>query len=408
MGKPYETGAFHVGGNRLRILIYKWKAYNYRDIKETFLAMGHEVDVIEQKLESYDRDETFEHRLEQMLKNKRYDFVFTVNYFAVVSIVCEKCNVKYLSWSCDNPLISMYHRSVFYNCNYIFNFDKSNCLEFQGMGVKHMYYLPLAVDTDRLDAIIDGADDLELYRNEVAFVGSLYERNTYDKLKIVLPDYLKGYLEAVMQAQMSVSGANIIEEMLTPDILEQLQQYFKLDKSEDSFSDLGLIFSTTVLGFKIAAMQRKRGLIALSKQVPVSIYTNSNTKELIRVDYRGSVDYWTQMPKVFRMSRINLNFTIPNIKTGLPLRMWDIMGAGGFLMTNFQAELPEIFVEDCDFVCFDGEKDLVEKSLYYLSHEKEREAIAMHGYEKVKKMHSYRIRLQQMLDIVFGEKPEER
>lgn len=131
-------------------------------------------------------------------------------------------------------------------------------------------------------------------------------------------------------------------------------------------------------------MQRKRGLIALSKQVPVSIYTNSNTKELIRVDYRGSVDYWTQMPKVFRMSRINLNFTIPNIKTGLPLRMWDIMGAGGFLMTNFQAELPEIFVEDRDFVCFDGEKDLVEKSLYYLSHEKEREAIAMHGYEKVK------------------------
>ena len=242
----------------------------------------------------------------------------------------------------------------------------------------------------------------------MAFVGSLYERNTYDKLKIVLPDYLKGYLEAVMQAQMSVSGANIIEEMLTPDILEQLQQYFKLDKSEDSFSDLGLIFSTTVLGFKIAAMQRKRGLIALSKQVPVSIYTNSNTKELIRVDYRGSVDYWTQMPKVFRMSRINLNFTIPNIKTGLPLRMWDIMGAGGFLMTNFQAELPEIFVEDRDFVCFDGEKDLVEKSLYYLSHEKEREAIAMHGYEKVKKMHSYRIRLQQMLDIVFGEKPEER
>ena len=202
MGKPYETGAFHAGGNRLRILIYKWKAYNYRDIKETFLAMGHEVDVIEQKLESYDRDEAFEHRLEQMLKKKRYDFVFTVNYFAVVSIVCEKCNVKYLSWSCDNPLISMYHRSVFYDCNYIFNFDKSNCLEFQGMGVKHMYYLPLAVDTDRLDAIIDGADDLELYRNEVAFVGSLYERNTYDKLKIVLPDYLKGYLEAVMQAQM--------------------------------------------------------------------------------------------------------------------------------------------------------------------------------------------------------------
>ena len=270
-----------------------------------------------------------------------------------------------------------------------------------------MYYLPLAVDTDRLDAIIDGADDLELYRNEVAFVGSLYERNTYDKLKIVLPDYLKGYLEAVMQAQMSVSGANIIEEMLTPDILEQLQQYFKLDKSEDSFSDLGLIFSTTVLGFKIAAMQRKRGLIALSKQVPVSIYTNSNTKELIRVDYRGSVDYWTQMPKVFRMSRINLNFTIPNIKTGLPLRMWDIMGAGGFLMTNYQAEIPYYFKEGEDLVCFDGINDLCEKAEYYLAHEEERLAIAENGYRKVREHHNYIERINTMLDIIEENENQE-
>lgn len=386
----------------MQILIYKWKSYNYRDIEETFLAMGHLVDVIEQKLESYDEDEAFERRLTGILQKKSYDFVFSVNYFAVVSEVCQRCRVKYLSWSCDNPLISMYHKSVFNECNYIFNFDKSNCLEFQGMGVQHMYYLPLAVDTDRLDALIDHADDLKLYQNEVAFVGSLYERNTYDKLKVVLPDYLKGYLEAVMQAQMSVSGGNIIEEMLTPDILEQLQQYFKLEKSENSFSDLGLIFSTTVLGLKIAAMQRKNGLIALSKRVPVTIYTNSNTKELLRVDYRGSVDYWTQMPKVFRMSRINLNFTIPNIKTGLPLRMWDIMGAGGFLMTNFQAELPELFEEDKDFVCFDGEEDLVQKTLYYLEHEKERQEIAKNGYEKVKKLHSYQMRLQQMLDIVFN------
>ena len=105
----------------MQILIYKWKAYNYRDIKETFLAMGHMVDVIEQKLESYDRDEAFEQRLTNILKSKKYDFVFTVNYFAVVSVVCEKCGVKYLSWSCDNPLISMYHRSVFNACNYIFN-----------------------------------------------------------------------------------------------------------------------------------------------------------------------------------------------------------------------------------------------------------------------------------------------
>lgn len=384
----------------MRILIYKWRAYNYRDIYETFLAMGHTLDVMEQKLKSYDEDAEFEARLTHILKETSYDFVFTVNYFAVISNVCERCKVKYVSWSCDNPLISMYHKSVFHDCNYIFLFDKRNFLEFKARGVPHVYYLPLAVDTVRMDHLLAEADDLRLYQNEVSFVGSLYERNTYDKIKNTLPDYLRGYLDAVMQAQMSVSGANIIEEMLTPDILEAIGEHFSLEKSQDSFSDLGLIFSTTVLGFKIAAMQRTNGLLALSKHVPVTIYTNSNTKNLLRVTYRGSVDYWTQMPKVFHMSKINLNFTIPNIYTGLPLRMWDILGAGGFLMTNYQAELPDFFVENKDLVCFDGEKDLVEKTLYYLSHEEERKQIARNGHEKVKKFHTYQIRLKEIIETI--------
>ena len=384
----------------MRILIYKWRAYNYRDIYETFLAMGHTLDVMEQKLKSYDEDAEFEARLTHILKETSYDFVFTVNYFAVISNVCERCKVKYVSWSCDNPLISMYHKSVFHDCNYIFLFDKRNFLEFKARGVPHVYYLPLAVDTVRMDHLLAEADDLRLYQNEVSFVGSLYERNTYDKIKNTLPDYLRGYLDAVMQAQMSVSGANIIEEMLTPDILEAIGEHFSLEKSQDSFSDLGLIFSTTVLGFKIAAMQRINGLLALSKHVPVTIYTNSNTKNLLRVTYRGSVDYWTQMPKVFHMSKINLNFTIPNIYTGLPLRMWDILGAGGFLMTNYQAELPDFFVENKDLVCFDGEKDLVEKTLYYLSHEEARKQIARNGHETVKKFHTYQIRLKEIMETI--------
>lgn len=69
-------------------------------------------------------------------------------------------------------------------------------------------------------------------------------------------------------------------------------------------------------------------------------------------------------------------------------------------MTNYQAELPEFFVENKDFVCFDGEKDLVEKTLYYLSHEEERKEIARNGYEKVKRYHTYRIRLEEMLKII--------
>lgn len=446
----------------MHILMYRWKAYNYRDIEQTFLLLGHTVDNIEQELGSYDVSPEFERVIEEKIRGTHYDMVFTVNYFPLISNVCERTGVKYVSWTCDNPLISMYHESVFHDCNYIFTFDKTNYLEFRGMGVKHIWYLPLAVDTERMDALLgapeeaeearDGqtgitpkkagttgavhegmktagtvpeeigaaesvlaeigkagrrkvAQDPEMqkYRGDVAFVGSLYERNSYDKIKNRLPEYLRGYFDAVMEAQLNISGANIVEPMLTTNILEQLQEYFQLEKSEGSFSDLGLIFQTTVLGFKIAEIERRRALIELSKHYRVNVYSNSDVSDLLRIQYCGSVDYWSEMPKVFRMSKINLNFTIPNIKSGIPLRIWDVLGCGGFLLTNYQAEIPYYFKEGEDLVCFDGLEDLCEKVGYYLEHEEERKRIAGNGYRKVREKHSYIERIHTILDTVACE-----
>lgn len=398
----------------MHILMYRWKAYNYRDIEQTFLLLGHTVDNIEQELGSYDVSPEFERVIEEKIRGTHYDMVFTVNYFPLISNVCERTGVKYVSWTCDNPLISMYHESVFHDCNYIFTFDKTNYLEFRGMGVKHIWYLPLAVDTERMDALLGApeeagrwkaAQDPEMrkYRGDVAFVGSLYERNSYDKIKNRLPEYLRGYFDAVMEAQLNISGANIVEPMLTTNILEQLQEYFQLEKSEGSFSDLGLIFQTTVLGFKIAEIERRRALIELSKHYRVNVYSNSDVSDLLRIQYCGSVDYWSEMPKVFRMSKINLNFTIPNIKSGIPLRIWDVLGCGGFLLTNYQAEIPYYFKEGEDLVCFDGLEDLCEKVGYYLEHEEERKRIAWNGYRKVREKHSYIERIHTILDTVAGE-----
>lgn len=398
----------------MHILMYRWKAYNYRDIEQTFLLLGHTVDNIEQELGSYDVSPGFERVIEEKIRGTHYDMVFTVNYFPLISNVCERTGVKYISWTCDNPLISMYHESVFHACNYIFTFDKTNYLEFRGMGVKHIWYLPLAVDTERMDALLGAPEkperrnatqdsEMRKYRGDVAFVGSLYERNSYDKIKNRLPEYLRGYFDAVMEAQLNISGANIVEPMLTTNILEQLQEYFQLEKSEGSFSDLGLIFQTTVLGFKIAEIERRRALIELSKHYRVNVYSNSDVSDLLRIQYCGSVDYWSEMPKVFRMSKINLNFTIPNIKSGIPLRIWDVLGCGGFLLTNYQAEIPYYFKEGEDLVCFDSLEDLCEKVGYYLEHEEERKRIAWNGYRKVREKHSYIERIRTILDTVACE-----
>ena len=121
---------------------------------------------------------------------------------------------------------------------------------------------------------------------------------------------------------------------------------------------------------------------------------------------RGPIDYYNDMPYVFRGSKINLNTTLRSIKTGIPLRVWDIMGNGGFLLTNYQEELLEYFEPDKDFVYYTDYEDLCEKVEYYLEHEEERKRIAASGCSKVRNQHTFQQRLECIIDIISEERNE--
>ncbi len=115
------------------------------------------------------------------------------------------------------------------------------------------------------------------------------------------------------------------------------------------------------------------------------------------------VDYYTDMNKIFYLSRINLNITLPSIETGLPQRILDIMGSGGFVLTNYQQEIEDYFVIGQDIEVFRDVDELLEKVSYYLSHEKERLRIAMNGYQKVRDQFSYTHQLEYILQTVEND-----
>ena len=54
----------------MHILMYRWKADNYRDIEQTFCLLGHTVDNIEQELGNYDIDPDFEAEIEALMEKK--------------------------------------------------------------------------------------------------------------------------------------------------------------------------------------------------------------------------------------------------------------------------------------------------------------------------------------------------
>lgn len=87
--------------------------------------------------------------------------------------------------------------------------------------------------------------------------------------------------------------------------------------------------------------------------------------------------------------------------TGLSLRVWDVMGSGGFLLSNYQEEIEDYFTIGEDIEVFSSEEELVDKAGYYLEHDEIREKIARNGYEKVRKYHSYDERVKQMIGYLL-------
>ena len=138
----------------MNILVYRWKAYHYRDVAAALEQAGHTLDALFYDIADFDDDPEFCRQMGEVLKNKKYDMVFSINYFTVISNVCQKNNIPYISWNCDSMLISMYHPSVVQTCNCILSFDMAEVQKFGAMGVKHIFYLPLAADTERLDKVI--------------------------------------------------------------------------------------------------------------------------------------------------------------------------------------------------------------------------------------------------------------
>ena len=117
----------------------------------------------------------------------------------------------------------------------------------------------------------------------------------------------------------------------------------------------------------------------------------------------GYASSLVDMPLIFHKSKINLNITAKSIRSGLSLRIFDVLGCGGFLITNFQSELPDYFEIGKDLVTYESPQDLLDKCSYYLKHEDERIEIANNGYEKVKQFHTWDIRLVQLLQLAFPD-----
>ena len=387
----------------MNIIFYRYNSICEPDYIEAFKKIG--INVIEDKDGSNFQIDVQEKimNLGEIIAREKPMFVFSINFFPLVSRVCDRIGVKYLTETVYCPVFEIYHSEIRNTCNNVFLFDYAQYLSVKNENPNGIFYLPLGAPVERVSSLLGNE---KKYKYDISFVGSLYnEKDPFMNLKISEPSRIT--LQELMEKQIleEPCGINYIKEnLLEKDIAE-----LKRDGCSNPFVGTIENIDTFVainnyLTYHMAYMERVRYLNKLAEEFGegvVNIFTGSMSNELsCGVDLHDSVKTLTEMPFVFRQSKINLNITMRSIQTGIPQRVWDVMACRGFLLTNYQPELEEYFDVGTHLETFCSYEELKEKAMYYLSHDAEREKIAHNGYEEVKEKHSVVNRVMSMIRMV--------
>lgn len=319
-------------------------------------------------------------------------YVFTFDFDPRLARCCISLELNYVSWIVDCPHAALWSECARSRYCYIFAFDYQQYLILRNRGICNSFYLPLCTDVESFDRKMAGQEEEQPYAADVSFVGNLYNdpaHSMYDQVRY-LPPYVRGYLDALMESQHRIWGADLLREAITKEVWQQIRSYVQLELKDGYEQGVYEAMFVNMLGQKLAQLERREVCSYLASHYDFALYTGSDTSFDPQIRNRGKVEYLSQMPLVFRQSKININITSRSIPSGIPLRVMDVLACKGFLLTNYQPEIAWYFEDGKELVVYEDFQDLYRKIDYYLSHEQERRDIAQAGYNKVLKQFSYR------------------
>ncbi len=372
----------------MNILYFSWnEALKNICIKE-LKTLGHNVTEFVSSVKKYDHDIELMDCLEKSVGDK--DIIFSFNYFPDVSRVAEKVGIPYVSWVYDSPHLTLMSNTLGNRCNRVFLFDHYLYEKLLAEGFDTVRYLPLP-------ARIVENNVTNRYTHDITFLGSLYDgdQDQYGRIR-TFPDRLKGFLDALIATEEKVYGFDVIDNTFDDQIYSQVSQFVNAELGSD-YRKCGKEIFKDMMRRRVTRNERRRVLKLLGDRYNLSLYSGADPGDL-PVKYLGYADYEKDMPRIFYESKINLNVSLRSIQSGIPLRVMDILGAGGFCLTNYQPEIAEYFENEKHLVWYEGMEDLLQKADFYLTHDEKREKIASEGRERAAELFSYSKQFARILE----------
>ena len=310
-------------------------------------------------------------------------FILTSNYAGMdiaglFARFFEDARIPYVSWFTDTPRMILYGREMHLShYSVAATWERSYTPHFEELGFPHIHFMPLATDPE-----LFCGEPADTFARALAFVGSSMIQQTDEALE--KHRHLPHVLEAVRQAfdagrvnrETFAEGAATI---LGGDLLTSL------GASEQRNVELLLNYEAT---------RRQRAAMA-QRLAPLGLQVRGDAHWLeVLSNVDGAVGYYDDLSGFYRSTAVNLNTTSLQMRYAVNQRVFDCPAAGGFLITDRQADVSTFFDPEREVVTYASLDELEDKVRYYLGRPEERKEIVRRAQRLVAAEHTHAHRLQ--------------
>lgn len=374
------------GGGALTILVPFEAYYTQRECINGFRSLGHRVVTLDYR----GREGELFSLVREAVLDEEPDVVFSVNMRGLdrrgaIAEMLARLGIPLALWFVDSPEFILYGEALPpRDACQIFLWDRSYIPAVRSLGYQ-VSYLPLAADTTLGRAAV--AD--ERFRAGISFVGNSLMSGFLARLAVKFPVNPETIAFAERAFPRLIAGRGRQMELLDGMLAER-----GIAPASD---DERLFFRAYLLHGATSAYRT----LLLDRLLPLGLTFFGDPGGWTKVfgpviRAFPDVNYFHETPAVYASSAVNFNATSLQMPHTVNQRVFDVPLCGGFLLTDRQEALFELFAED-EVATYEGEGDVAEKAAWYLAHPAVREGIAARARARVLAEHTYASRMAGLL-----------
>ena len=313
------------------------------------------------------------------------DFILASNYAGMdesglFARFFDDAHIPYVSWFTDTPRMILFNRVV-HKSHYAVaaTWEKSYTKHLKDRGFDNVFHMPLATDPH-----IFNGNPQDVWQRDLAFVGNPmieYADEAWEKL---------AHMPAVIAAiKIALDRGHIdretyldgIDVMLPPELIAEC------NSSERRNIELAINYEAT--------RRQRCDMVKRLEQLGIEVRGDDRWLKVTNC-VGGALGYFDDLGPFYRSTAVNVNTTSLQMKTAVNQRVFDCPAAGGFLITDNQSSLNEMFDVEKEVVTYDSLDELKDKVVYYLAHPEDRNKIVKRAQKRITQEHTHQCRLRDL------------